>query len=97
MAETRVLGTSVPRTIDGAEKVTGTARYTADVTLPGTLYGKTLKSRHPRARIVRIDTSAAKALRGVHVVLTGRDIADAGLASPPSRRKTRTSRNRRWT
>jgi carbon-monoxide dehydrogenase large subunit len=77
--ETRVLGTSVPRMIDGTEKVTGTARYTADVTLPGTLHGKTLKSTHPRARIVRVDTSAAKALPGVHVVLTGRDIADAGL------------------
>ena len=79
MVQMKVIGTPVLRTIDGTEKVTGTARYTADITLPGTLHGKTLKSPHPRARIVRIDTSAARALPGVRVVITGRDIADAGL------------------
>jgi len=79
MAETRVIGTPALRTIDGTEKVTGTALYTADYTLPGMLWGKTLKSPYPHARIVSIDTSAAKALPGVHVVLTGKDVADAGL------------------
>jgi CO/xanthine dehydrogenase Mo-binding subunit len=79
MAEMKVIGTSAPRTIDGTEKVTGTARYTADYSLPGMLHGKTLKSPYPHARIVSIDTSAAKALPGVHAVLTGRDVADAGL------------------
>jgi len=79
MADMRVIGTPALRTIDGTEKVTGTAHYTADITLPGTLWCKTLKSPYPRARIVRIDTSAAKALPGVHAVITGRDIADAGL------------------
>jgi carbon-monoxide dehydrogenase large subunit len=79
MVQMKVIGTPVLRTIDGTEKVTGTARYTADITLPGTLHGKTLKSPHPRARIVRIDASAARALPGVRVVITGQDIADAGL------------------
>lgn len=79
MSELTVIGQSTLRSIDGVEKVAGTATYTADITLPGTLYGKTLKSPYPRARIVSIDTSRAKALPGVHAVLTGRDIADAGL------------------
>jgi CO/xanthine dehydrogenase Mo-binding subunit len=79
MAEPRVIGTPALRTIDGTEKVTGTALYTADYTLPGMLWGKTLKSPYPHARIVSIDTSAAKSLPGVHVVLTGKDVADAGL------------------
>ena len=79
MPDFNVIGQSTLRSIDGVEKVTGTATYTADVTLPGTLYGRTLKSPYPRARIVRIDTSRAKALPGVVAVITGHDIADAGL------------------
>ncbi len=78
-ADMKVIGTPAVRTIDGVEKVTGTALYTADYSLPGMLWGKTLKSPYPHARIVSIDTSAAKALPGVHAVITGRDIADAGL------------------
>ncbi len=62
MADMKAIGTPAPRTIDGVEKVTGTARYTADYSLPGMLWGKTLKSPYPHARIVSIDTSAAKAL-----------------------------------
>ena len=68
----RVVGTSVPR-VDGADKVTGRARYVADLALPGTLVGKVLRSPHAHARIVRIDTAAARAIPGVHVVLTGED------------------------
>ncbi len=79
MPDFNVIGQSTLRSIDGVEKVTGTAKYTADVTLPGTLYGRTLKSPYPRARIVSIDTSKALALPGVVAVITGRDIADAGL------------------
>lgn len=55
-------------------KLTGKARYTADVWLPGTLWAKFLTSPHPHARIVSIDTSAARSLPGVHVVLTGREL-----------------------
>ncbi len=51
MAAYRVVGQSVPRT-DGVEKVTGAARYTADVQLPGTLWARTLRSPLSYARIV---------------------------------------------
>jgi CO/xanthine dehydrogenase Mo-binding subunit len=69
---TKVVGRSFPR-IDGADKVTGAARYAGDVSLPGMLWGKALHSPYPHARIVRIDTSAAAALPGVHAVITGDD------------------------
>src|SRR5919202_3086190 len=60
--------------VEGPLKVTGHARYTSDVRLPGMLYARFLLSPHPHARIVSIDTSAAKAVPGVHAVLTGADI-----------------------
>ena len=55
---------------DGKEKVTGQAKYSGDIKLPGMLYGKTLHCPHPRARIVRLDTAGAAALPGVHAVLS---------------------------
>ena len=58
---------------DGPEKVTGAAEYTVDVTLPGMLWGRALRSPFPHARIARIDSSRALALPGVHAVLTGDD------------------------
>jgi len=58
--------------IDGVEKVTGRARFTAD--LPGPwLHGEILRSPHAHAEIVRIDAARAKALAGVRAVLTGED------------------------
>src|SRR3972149_11752047 len=63
----------------GAERPPGPPRYAADILLPGILYGASLKSPHAHARIVRIDTSAAKRLPGVHAVITGQDVKDAGL------------------
>jgi len=62
------------RKIDGVEKATGRAVYTDDLQLPGMLHGKILRSPHPHARIVGIDTSRAEALPGVHAVVTGRDM-----------------------
>jgi CO/xanthine dehydrogenase Mo-binding subunit len=67
------VGRRIPR-IEGPEKVTGSAKYAADVVLPGMLWGKTLRSPHPHARIVSIEVSRAQRLPGVHAVLTGRDI-----------------------
>ena len=67
----RVVGTR-PVRHDGVDKVTGRARYAADINLPGMLYGKILRSPHAHARIVSIDTSKAEALPGVRAVLTGR-------------------------
>jgi xanthine dehydrogenase molybdenum-binding subunit len=55
---------------DGAEKVTGQARYGADVHLPGMLYGKILRSPYAHARIRSIDTRHAEELPGVHAVIT---------------------------
>jgi xanthine dehydrogenase molybdenum-binding subunit len=55
---------------DGAEKVTGQARYGADIHLPGMLYGKILRSPYAHARIRSIDTRHAEELPGVHAVIT---------------------------
>jgi CO/xanthine dehydrogenase Mo-binding subunit len=59
--------------LDGPDKVTGAARFTFDMTLPGMLHAKVLRSPHPHARIVTIDTGRAEALPGVVAVVTGRD------------------------
>src|SRR6516162_9240132 len=61
--------------LDGPDKITGAARFTFDVTLPGMLHAKVLRSPHPHARIVAIDTSRAEALPGVVAVVTGGDAA----------------------
>ncbi|MFJ2576796.1 molybdopterin-dependent oxidoreductase [Kitasatospora aureofaciens] len=57
----------------GPQVVTGTARYTFDVDVPGLLHMKLLRSPHPHARIVAIDTSAALRVPGVHAVFTHHD------------------------
>src|SRR5690554_4148863 len=62
------------RKVDGAGKVTGTTVYTDDIVLPGMLHAKILRSPHPHARIVSIDTSAAEAMPGVHAVVTGAEM-----------------------
>lgn len=59
--------------IDGIDKVTGKAKYTADLAATGALCGRILRSTVPHARIVSIDTSAAEALPGVAAVCTGDD------------------------
>src|SRR5882724_10281799 len=61
---------------DGVDKVTGRARFGADFSLPGQLIGRVLRSPHPHARIVSIDTSKAEALPGVKAVITRDDFAD---------------------
>jgi CO/xanthine dehydrogenase Mo-binding subunit len=73
MATYQVIGKPMRR-VDGAEKATGHARYAADVSLPGTLWGKSLHSTYAHARIVRIDTTAARKVPGVHAVITGADV-----------------------
>ena len=61
---------------DGREKVTGTGRYTADLTLTGQLHARFRYADHPHARILGIDTSKAKALPGVLAVITHEDVPD---------------------
>ena len=69
----KVVGHSVPRP-EEVDKVTGRARYTDDYVFPGMLYGRTVRSGVPHARILSIDTSEARALPGVRAVLTHEDI-----------------------
>jgi CO/xanthine dehydrogenase Mo-binding subunit len=66
--ELDVVGRPTPR-VDATERVTGRARYTWDVQLPGMLYARILRSPHAHARIVSIDTARAEALPGVHAVI----------------------------
>jgi len=65
---------SPQRKIEGLQKSSGRAVYTDDIQLPGMLHGRILRSPHPHARIVSIDTSRAEALEGVHGVVSGRDM-----------------------
>lgn len=66
------LGERAPR-LDAIEKVTGRARYTSDIVLPGMLYGVIVRSDRPFARLRRIDTSAAESISGVEAVATATD------------------------
>ena len=59
------------RNVNGIEKVTGMAKYCSDIEFSRMLYGKVKRSPYPHARIVSIDTSKAKALPGVKVVIVG--------------------------
>jgi len=71
--EFKQVGSRVRRP-DGVDKVTGRALYGADMTAPGMLVGRILRSPHAHARIRHIDTSAAEALKGVKAVVTGADL-----------------------
>lgn len=63
------VGTATPR-VDGLERVTGRATYSADIRLPDMLYARVLRSPHPHARVRSIDPSKALAVDGVKAVLT---------------------------
>jgi len=71
----RYVGQNIPR-VDGVDKVTGKAKFTGDLVIPGMLFGKILRSPYPHARIASIDASEAEALPGVSAVLTSADISD---------------------
>ena len=73
MGENFILGKS-PLNIDGPEKLTGRAKYVIDMVMPGMVHGKVLRSPHPHAKIINIDTSKAKALTGVCAIVTGDDV-----------------------
>jgi CO/xanthine dehydrogenase Mo-binding subunit len=68
----QVVGKRVPR-IDGAERVTGRALYPADLKRPGMVAGAIKRSDHAHARILKIDTSKARQLKGVLAVITADD------------------------
>ena len=75
------VGVSIPRP-DGPEKVTGRVQYVADIQPKGLLHAKLLRSPHAHAKIISIDTSAAKALPGVRAVLTAKDIPHLKKKAP---------------
>jgi len=64
------------RKLDGASKATGRALYTADLSRPAMLHAKILRSPHAHARIRSVDASRARALAGVHAVITGKDLPE---------------------
>ncbi len=68
-----IVGASVPR-LDDLDKVTGAARYAADLKMEGMLHARVLRSPYHHARIVSIDTSEAEALEGVEAVVTAENI-----------------------
>ncbi|RZL87487.1 MAG: xanthine dehydrogenase family protein molybdopterin-binding subunit [Variovorax sp.] len=72
MTSRSTLGQDVPQ-VSARAKVLGRAQYAGDLKIAGMLHGKVLRSPHPHARIVSIDTTAALALPGVKAVLTGAD------------------------
>src|SRR4030042_5088469 len=72
MEEYSVIGKRIPR-VDAKAKVTGAARYAADLELPGMLWCKVLRSPFAHAKILHIDTRRAERLPGVKGVVTGKD------------------------
>ncbi len=83
--EDRVLsrvGQPLPR-VDARAKVTGTARFTHDIQLPGMLHARILRSPHPHARLRRIDVSGALAVPGVLAVLTHENVPELGWPGRP--------------
>jgi 4-hydroxybenzoyl-CoA reductase alpha subunit len=78
------IGGRLPR-VDGVDKATGAARYAADLSLPGMLHGGLLRSPHPHARLLAVDTSKATRVPGVRAVVTGEDTLGfraGGIGSP---------------
>ena len=71
----KTIGKSLPR-IEGVGKVTGATQYAADLRFDGLLWAKVLRSPIAHGRIVRIDTAKARAVSGVHAIITGADVAD---------------------
>jgi len=79
--DVRGVGLAIPRP-DGPEKVTGRVQYVADLQPRGLLHAKLLRSPHAHARIVRIDTSRARALPGVRAILIAADIPELKRKAP---------------
>jgi xanthine dehydrogenase YagR molybdenum-binding subunit len=75
------IGKPVPR-IAGRAKVTGAARFTVDVKLPGMLHGRLLRSPHPHARLLSLDFGAAAKYPGVHAVLPFNEVVGRAAEAP---------------
>ena len=74
----RYVGNPALQNVDGADKVSGRARYVCDMVVPGMLVAEVLRSPLPHARIARLDTAPALAVPGVKAVITHADFVDDG-------------------
>jgi CO/xanthine dehydrogenase Mo-binding subunit len=79
-SDLKVVGKRLPR-VDAKERVTGEAIYPADFSLPGMVHARMLRSPHAHARISRIDTSRAEALKGVLAVVTAADFPELPIGT----------------
>ena len=64
--------------VDGKKKILGKAQFCDDIDLPGMIFASAVRSEYPRARVLKIDTSEAKSLKGVVCVLTWKDVPANG-------------------
>ena len=69
LAPLNIVGNATAR-VDAVERVTGEAKYSRDIKLPGMLYGQVLRSPHPHARVRSIDIAEASRLPGVRAIIT---------------------------
>jgi xanthine dehydrogenase YagR molybdenum-binding subunit len=75
--KTHIVGKAVPR-VDAYERVSGSAIYPADISLPNMLYGAILRCPHPHARVKKISTEKARRMSGVHAIIC----SDTPAANP---------------
>lgn len=68
--------------LDATERVTGRIPYTMDVDLPGMLHAKLLRSNLPHGRVIKVDATRARKVRGVAVVVTGPELATRSDINP---------------
>src|SRR5437588_10282904 len=90
---THTIGTYVPM-VDGPEKVSGRAKYTADLIAPGMLAGRIYRSPYSHGEILEIDVSAARKLPGVKAIVTGADCAKTFGVLPIARSEHPLARDR---
>ncbi|MBI2894520.1 MAG: xanthine dehydrogenase family protein molybdopterin-binding subunit [Deltaproteobacteria bacterium] len=85
LEKTWLVGRPSPR-VDGIPRVTGAAAYSTDVVLPGMLHAAILRSPHPHARVVHVDSSEAERLPGVHAVIHSGNVQELGPLADQARR-----------
>jgi CO/xanthine dehydrogenase Mo-binding subunit len=73
MSEFKIIGKSIARH-DSWAKVRGDLKYADDFSLPGMLYAKVCRSKYPAAKLISVNVSKAKSLKGVKAVLTASDV-----------------------
>jgi xanthine dehydrogenase YagR molybdenum-binding subunit len=88
------IGKSVPR-INGRAKVTGMARFTVDVKLPGMLYARLLRSPWPHARLLSLDVSDAERHPGVRAALPINETVGRAIEEPANAKALTTATGRR--